>query len=409
MNDRTTKARKPKQPLSDEERIHFALERYAPLRKGERRKDIKQIALKYNRQPAVVQKAIQSAFARGLVDIVQVKFPSPTRLPEYEEKLLENFPKLHRAIVVDVLPANRPSQDERVLFGDKVHEELGNALAEIISSNTVIDDNDVIGIGSGRGVFHVLNALRFLEKLRARNVTAISLTGDVYARSHGYWKQNTTSAGVQSTRWQLDADDHLSILSSSFLGPLNPLPLSRSIAWEQGELIKMVKRTVLDHDEWEKHIPDIGLVGVGVFCEGHRLYQEVKSPPGPHKQPLTPIISDLQILNNRIEELSRYSPVSTYVPVADICNRLFFVRPPTGVRITKEQETQIVHLIARINEKLLTATEEQLGQIKRLILVAGTQKKALAIKQLLEEDKFNIRIVCMDRSAAAEVITSSAG
>lgn len=407
MTKRATKTRKPKQRLSDEERIQFALERYAPLRKGERRKDIKLIATKYSRQPAVVQKAIQAAFARGLVDIVQVKFPSPTRLPEYEEKLLENFPKLHRAIVVEVLPASSSSQDERALFGDKVHEQLGKAVAEIISSNTVIDDNDVIGIGSGRGVFYVLQALRSLEKLRARNVTAISLTGDVYARSHAYWRQST-SAGPQSTTCQLDADDHLSILSSSFLGPLNPGPLSRSIAWEHGEVIKMVKKTVLDQDEWEKHIPDIGLVGVGVLSEGHRFYQEAKSPPGQHNQPLKPILSDLQVLSHRIEELSRYSSISTYVPVADICNRLFYVRPPTGVRISKEQETQIVALIEGINDKLLTATDVQLSQIRRLILVAGTQKKALAIKQLLEEDKFNIRIVCMDQSAAEEILKARA-
>ena len=55
-------------------------------------------------------------------------------------------------------------------------------------------------------------------------------------------------------------------------------------------------------------------------------------------------------------------------------------------------------------QKLLTATEEQLGQITELILVAGTLMKALAIKQLLEEDKFHIRILCVDKEVAEEIL-----
>lgn len=398
-----TNTRKPRRPLSDEERITFVLERYAPLRRGESRKEIKEIAAKYGRQPAVVQRAINEAFARRLVDIVRLKFSAPTRLPQLEHQILERFPKLHMAIVVEV-GKNHSSRDEGALFGDKIHQELGKAVAELIGSNTVIDDNDVIGIGSGRGVFSVLKALTHFDKVRAQNVTAISLTGDVYARSHSYWQKGLTSARLEGLNYQLDADDHLSILGMSFLGALKQMPLSRSIAWAPGELIKMVKQTVLDREEWEKHIPDIGIVGVGVLSEGHRFYEEVKSPPNEQQQRLTPIIGDLRTLTHRIEELSRNCPVPNYVPVADICNRLFYVKPPAGVRITREQETQIVSLIASINDKLLTATEKQLSQIRRLILVAGTEKKALAINQLLEEDKFNIRIVCIDQSAAVEIL-----
>jgi hypothetical protein len=268
----------------------------------------------------------------------------------------------------------------------------------------VVNDNEIIGIGSGRGVFSVLKALTYLDKVRARNVTAISLTGDVYARSHSYWRKGLTSARLEGLNYQLDADDHLSILGLSFLGPLNQQPLSRSIAWEHGELTKMVKQTVLDRDEWEKHVPTLGIVGVGVLSEGHRFYQEVTSPPNEQEHRLSAIIGDLRSLTHRIEELSRHSPVPHYVPVADICNRLFYVKPPAGVRIIKEQETQIVKLIESINDKLLTASEKQLSQIKKLILVAGTEKKALAINQLLEEDKFNIRIVCLDQSAATEIL-----
>ncbi|HJQ30539.1 MAG TPA: sugar-binding domain-containing protein [Pyrinomonadaceae bacterium] len=392
--------------FSDEELITLALERYAPLRQGMGPTKNAELAKKYGRDEAVITRAITSAFEKRLVDIVRLKYPAPLRLPALEEQLLSKFPKLHVAIVIDGMDFKKSSADERAFFGDKLHEELGKAMAHFISTSNVVRDNDTIGIGSGRGVFFLLTALSHFERLRAQNVTAVSLTGDVYARTHAAWRknENATSIGQTGLNCQLDADDHLSLLGMSLLWPLKETKkISHPIAWERGELIKMIKKTILDADEWKLHIPDLGLVGVGVLSDGHRLYQEVKAEAEQREQRLDPIIEDLKHLASMCEFIERPKK-PWYVPVGDICNRLFYVRPPEEVKVTRDQEGQIVQSIQKINEKLLTASEEQLAQIKELILIAGTLKKAPAIKQLLEEDKYNIRVLCTDKEAATEIL-----
>lgn len=399
------KERVPRRSVTDEERINFALERYGPLKRGQPSKELKEIATKYGRDPAVVSRAIQDAFARGLVDIVRMKDQPrvPVQVPELIEQLEHRFPKLHTALVVDVADRENLSPDERALAGDKIHEDLGYTAAHFVSNSALIHDGDIIGIGGGRGVFSFLKALTFFKRLKAQNVSAISLAGDVYARTHSWWREGVTRLSYPGLNFQLDPDDHLNLLGVSFSAPLNMRKISRSIAWERGEVTRMIKETVLDREEWKKTIPMLGIVGVGVLSEGHRFYQEIKRPEEQREHMLKPILGDLHRLIEMISSLE-FPKDHWYVPVGDICNRLFYVRPPPEVRISSEQERQIRELIKNLNEKLLTATEEQLSQITQLILIAGTRRKALAIKQLLEEDRFHIRILCVDKEAAEEIL-----
>jgi DNA-binding transcriptional regulator LsrR (DeoR family) len=400
------KERRPRRSVTDEERIAMALEKYGPLKRGEPCRELKEIAANYDRDPAVVSKAIKDAFTLGLVDIVRLEDRPrvPVQVPELCVQLEHKFPKLHTALVVDVANRGNLSPDERALVGDKIHEDLGYTAAHYVSNSALVHDGDVIGIGGGRGVFSFLKALTFFRRLKAQNVSAISLAGDVYARTHSWWREGVTRLSYPGLNFQLDPDDHLNLLGFSFSAPLNMRKISRSIAWERGEVTKMIKETVLDRDEWKKTIPTLGIVGVGVLSEGHRFYQEVKRPEVQREHMLKPILGDLHRLIEMMSGLEFPKDYYWYVPVGDICNRLFYVRPPAEVKISKEQERQICELIARLNEKLLTATEDQLGQIKQLILVAGTLMKALAIKQLLEEDKVHIRILCVDKEVAEEIL-----
>lgn len=392
--------------MTDEERINLALERYGPLRRNEPRKELKEIGGKYGRAESVVSRAIQEAFARGLVDIVRMKDRPrvPVHVPELEAQLEHKFPKLHTAIVVATAERGDLSADERALAGDKIHEDLGYAVANFVSNSSLVHDGDVIGIGGGRGVFSFLKALTFFKRLKAQNVTAISLAGDVYARTHSWWREGVTSLRYPGLNFQLDPDDHLNLLGVSVFASMNMRKISRSIAWERGEVSKMIKETVLDKDEWKKNVPTLGIVGVGVLSEGHRFYQEVMRPESQREHLLRPILEDLHLLIKLFSRLGYPPEGHWYVPVGDVCNRLFYVRPPAEVKISSEQERQILSHIKNINDKLLTATEEQLSQITQLILIAGTLRKALAVKQLLEEDTYRIRILCVDKEAAEEIL-----
>jgi len=162
----------------------------------------------------------------------------------------------------------------------------------------------------------------------------------------------------------------------------------------------------LDRDTWKTTVPNLAVVGVGVFSQGHRFYQEVTAASNLREKRLAPILGDLRELKNKMEQAVDKSQAERYVPVADVCNRLFYVKPPPDVSINLEREKQIKALIDRINDKLLCTSEEQLKDIKQLMLVAGTLKKAQAIKQLLEEGKYNIRIICVDEEAAEAILVT---
>jgi len=42
--------------------------------------------------------------------------------------------------------------------------------------------------------------------------------------------------------------------------------------------------------------------------------------------------------------------------------------------------------------------------VENIILIAGTTSKALAIRELLIRERFNIRFLCTDKLTAAEIL-----
>jgi DNA-binding transcriptional regulator LsrR (DeoR family) len=403
MSDPAPVTRKAKRSITDEERIEIALERFEPLTKNLPLKEISVIATEHDRHPSVITDAIKDAFARKLVSIVRLKHPGPARVVELEEKLERRFPNLRVARVIKAQVYSATSTTGHL--ADKIHQELGKVAAGLIAKKLTIRDEDIIGIGSGRGVYAFIEALGRLPTLRAHNVTAVSLTGDVDPRRHEYWDENIDSS-TPGINLSLDADVHANFLGLCFPRDLNIVKISALIAWERGELTAMRKRTILDRDTWKTIVPNLAIVGIGVFSHGHRFYQAVKGASKLGEKGLTPILGDLRELKNKLEQAVDRAEAERYVPVADVCNRLFYVKPPPDITINSEREKQIKALIDRINDKLLCASEEQLKDIKQLMLVAGTLKKAQAIKQLLEEGKYNIRIICVDEEAAEAILAT---
>jgi hypothetical protein len=111
-----------------------------------------------------------------------------------------------------------------------------------------------------------------------------------------------------------------------------------------------------------------------------------------------------------VEICKRVDATPSYVPVADICNRLFFVPPPRGVSLAAHDRRKILELIDTINSRLINVSEDQLKDIRQIILVAGTARKALAIRYLLsrpKKDRLSIRILCTDQASAKLILDSS--
>ena len=184
----TSKARRQRRKLTDEERIWFALKRFEPLRYGRAMEEISALGKQKQRDPAVVSRAISDAFRKGLVEIRTNEYAKYAREFSLEEDLKSKF-KLPGAVVIRF--AEPPPQlqgknlEDFKAWNDELHSALGFSLARMIAAGGfVFGAGARIGIGSGRGVFFVVDWLAKLTKLRAINVQAFSLTGATYPQTH---------------------------------------------------------------------------------------------------------------------------------------------------------------------------------------------------------------------------------
>jgi DNA-binding transcriptional regulator LsrR (DeoR family) len=391
---------KIRRSLTDDEKIKIALDRFRPSADGSSWTRVETLARRYDRDPAVITRAIQSAFERKLVEIRRVEnfsaVQEPVRESSLEAKLTRRYQELRNAIVIDEpVGALQPE----AVAGDEIHRRLGRAMATVIGTGVFFRDNDVIGLGSGRGVFYVLDALRRFPQLRVANVKIISLTGAVHARDHSYYIE-----GGEPENFHMDADSHVGLLGLCFAYNVELHQVSSAIACSsEQELERVIGRAHLNEDEWERKPITYALTGVGVLSQGHRFYQEVKSPQ--KKQPmLEPIHDRLVKLVSLSEEVERLA--KDYHPVSDICNRLFYTPPPANVRIPPDKENAIKDLISSINERLVTVSLKQLKKIQSIILVAGTRAKANAIRGLLENPEYKIRTLCTDRDTAEKILSN---
>lgn len=385
MRKVTMAPKKERKALTDNDRIKLAIARFS----GNPIKPISDLVLEFNRDSAVISRAISQAFERKLVELtVSEKRGEQLRRNEnLERELLERFDQLSACIVIEVDTSTTLSEQ-----GDEIHAKLGKAMATFIANGSFFRDSDVIGLGSGRGVYHTVQSLAEFPPLRTANITIESLTGALYARDH--------SKKINSF---MDADMHVGLLGLSFARDVNLHSLARPLVYPNkprlGEALKWI---YLGDSKWKEKPATHALVGVGVLSEGHRFYQEVKTPLAEREPSLKPIFKFLEPLVKLSEEIE-FKSAGTYCPVGDICNRLFYVSPPKGINIPDKDQASIKQLVESINEVLLTITEDQLRQIKTIMLVAGGIIKAPAIRQLLD-NKYKIGILCTDKRTAEEII-----
>jgi DNA-binding transcriptional regulator LsrR (DeoR family) len=316
------------------------------------------------------------------------------RVGELEQKLQEAF-NLLGAIVIESVPASGAAQGKgpAPTPGDLAHALLGCALAGLIATGAVFRDLDCIGLGSGRGVYYTVEALAKLPRLRAANVTIVSLTGDVYAQDH---------AKIIDSK--MDADMHARLFSLAFAGKVHRYLMGSRILYSDATILEAVRNRTWSDPQWPKITH--ALVGVGALTAGHRFFDEITTS---HPEPiLAPVHAELKELVSLSKKISAGTD-DTYCPVADISNNLFFVRPPSGVSIQTKSEHRIRELISSINPRLLNVPEAVLKETGTILLVAGTKKKALAIRELLTSEPYRIRFLCTDRDAAEIVLKEVEG
>lgn len=371
--------------LTPDDRANIAIDRFAPFRQGRGPESIKTLGGRYRRDPAVISRAIKSAFHDGLVDIVRTGRPSyAPRVHSLEQKLLDKYPYLWEAIVVDANSAagGGAGVAERRM-DDEIHRKLGNAMAGL-TSQWRLRDGDAIGFGSGRGVYYTVEAARQLPAaLRVEGLHLVSLTGAIHARDH-----------AEQLNARLDGDLHIALFGMCIQHTATLHLVTHPIT-ARGAL----GATCLGEEEWKQLCPSHALIGVGVLAEGHRFYEEAKAKkPDPI---LEPIIKPLEALVDACDKIRQAEP--SYYAVADICNHLFLVEKE-GLSDTLRQE--LSSNIEAVNSCLLNVSETQLHDVGAILLVAGGRKKARPTRQLLSSPLFKIRIICTDSGMADEMMRS---
>jgi DNA-binding transcriptional regulator LsrR (DeoR family) len=366
---------KKSQTSADAEKrlVAIAEARFAPLRAGRNETPIAELAERFGVSRNSIQPAIREAFRRGLLE-VRVSQNDRRMLvePEYriqrlEDKLVEAY-GIPSAVVVRT----------RETDSDLVHRDLGYAMARTFP--TLVQNGNVIGLGSGRGPYYTVTGLIARPSMPAREITLMSLTGAVYPKTHR-----------ETLNVILDADYHTCLMGLCFSHPLKGHSVvSYPIASRRDRA-----NTWLADDKFKDHVPSLAIVGLGVLRGQHRFAAMLNKEPEPSLQPI------LRELTALVELSARYTD-KEYCCVADVCHHLFFVDAPDD-RVPREARDKMERLIREINDKSLTVNATQLASIRGLCVVAGTPEKRWAIRRLLDrcsKGHWNIQVLCVDERTA---------
>ena len=317
------KPRRPRRnlrrPMSDEDRVRMALARFEGMNQTGTLRPIKQLEDEFDRDPAVISRAVSAAFRERLVEVrvIERQIAQPKRSKFVEQRLIGRFPSLLAAIVVDCgdQPADLDSR-AGLRRNDEIHAKLGRAMADSIATGLLIRDGDIIGLGGGRGVNSAVDSPNYFQALHANSVTVVSLTGSNYARLHG---------GNPNVR--LDADTNVGLFGPQFANEVTMRFMSHPIVAFPDDATEIVKRRIAADGATSSQAGiNAALVGTGVFAIGHRFYQETLLREKERDRNLAPIFDLLK----QLAEACRPRTTPIYSPVADMANRLFYVPPPAG-------------------------------------------------------------------------------
>jgi DNA-binding transcriptional regulator LsrR (DeoR family) len=376
-------------PLSAEEKIALAIDRFSRLCKGGNLTPIEELAQKYDRAPAVVSRAIVSAFRAGLVAVRPSVLVEPEIDRNLERELLSRYPRL---LDCRIVKSQTLSGDRRIL-GDDLHTQLGAVAATFVATTAFIQDGDAVAIGGGRAVFSFVRTINHTP-LRVEGVTLLSASGDNYASDH---------AGRINT--SLDADAHVNSFSLAFAQRVICKYMSYCLACSTPEAQQQALLSTWVHsDRLFNHKRLKGIMGVGVFAEGHRLYQEANANSATREPRFDPIRSSLQKLRDYCNEAAQ----GGYIPIADIANNFIFVEPLPTHSLRDDLRRKIIRQIETINNHLIVVGEDTLKRMHSILLIAGTQTKASAIQFILNGSQLPVKYLVTDESTCNHLLTAAA-
>ncbi|MBN1550392.1 hypothetical protein JW979_02935 [bacterium] len=360
-----------------------------------------------------ISRLLKTAYEEKVFEIIFNDVPKtePKRIDWLEKELEGCFP-LNKAIVVDISEVKEESEEKE---DDRVHEMLGIALA--LSLQNYFRPGDIIGVGSGRGVYNFAQKMRELKIPKIHNTQVVSLAGSMSVRPH---------AGLFQV---LDADGAALHLATA-LGCLPPKRLILPAAFSNRSMLETCLREGtgerLYQKNWENHpneyCPSVAIVGVGSLAlEGkHRFicHDKEDREVGPDN-----FRKSLEQLKEFINDVQKIIGDKGYCPVGDICNRLFFVPPPpiinnlieSNIEKYNKLSNEIKRIIKTLNELIVSVTTKQLDMIDTVVAIAGGKFKLHAISESISRKrkypiKSNnigmplINILCTDNITAGNLL-----
>ncbi len=333
--------------------------------------------------PKAIAKAIREALGDGLISFVRQPIHRYRRRYDLEQQLVRKYKlRLRSAIVVE-------SQDSS--SSDDIHMMIGQALADEISARRSFRTGSRIGIGSGRGVFYTIDALRRSHNQetsrRVRELspdrpidetTILSLEGSLFPHSTMHGRDPL-----------FDSDVTAATFAQVFNGLVHVRPVSYPLALSKEDKATVIDKTWLGQRNFDLMIPSHAIVGVGILDSLHRFHKAVRySQEGPLE--LEPILEKLERLVATADNIMEQ--YNDYCPVADVCGRMFLVPPPDYVS-ERDRELligKVKEWIDDINDHLLTITKTQLSRIDSVMVLGGTKLKANAIGYLLSHPSLSL-------------------
>ena len=382
-----------RRPITDKRRCEFVRARFEPLNSTGQLTPLAELAGRFVREQAVISKAMRKAFKDRLigVDVRERRADRSERVPALERAMLSSFGALLDAIVIDTEQDrhSKPTIPEPSGVSDRLHETLGRAMAQKIAEGPLVHHGDTILCGPGRGVFHTVQALADFRPLRARGVRVISLTGAAQVRHHG-----------GNRRIFLDADYNAAHFTRAFVEEVSCRFIHHHLVTLAASPQKLVADRLRTHGQMPDYLPNRAIVGLGAFSEGHSLFEQAFRSAPDRDPALGPVYENL----TELAKLSQRWSTWYYSPIGDIANRLFFVEPPSRVGVPVAAVPHFRRLVDRVNGRLVTISEADLKKVREIFMVAGTSVKSSAIRQVLTDPSYPVRIICTDSQTARIIL-----
>ena len=291
-------------------------------------------------------------------------------------------------------PGKRMAAVDRHEEDDLLHEALGSATAEYLSDT--LRNDDILGVGAGRAVFHTARALATLpgRHRRTTGVNVIALHGRSTRR---VWRE-TSHYAPQSIDSVRVTHEFASALPLSNAFPVH-LPLVQKRPQDVGRALQQ-EASFLSRRSWARRPPSIAVIGLGIMGAPGAIgisAEEGKRMRAVSYRGAGPIASELRRLRSYCRQ---FADRHGYSPISDVCDRLIWVaEPDEAPRLMAKAEPDIrcvnSHLLtieiglesAPIRGESVDSVPGSLDQAQEVILAAGGRFKVRALYRILQHQR----------------------